>query len=209
MDTDATWAATQAERLSLADLLESLEPPEWDKPSLCDKWRVRDVAAHVTLAATARPMQLVLGVIRKRGNVNAFIGEEALSRASAPPAALVGKLREVAASRHHPIGTTIVDPLADILIHGQDIAVPLGRDQAMPPDAAATAAERVWSFSRAYPAQKLCKGLRVQATNADWSAGDGDLVEGPIEAVLIAIAGRRAGLDRLTGPGVATLSTRF
>jgi uncharacterized protein (TIGR03083 family) len=209
LDTDATWAATKAERLALADLLESLAPADWDTQSLCSEWRVRDVAAHVTLSSTARPMQLVLGTLRNFGNIPKFIAEEARGRGAALPVQLVAELRAVADSRHHPFGTTDLDPLADVLIHTQDIAIPVGRDHPMPLDAAAAAADRVWTFTRAYGGKKLCKGLRVQATDADWGEGEGELVEGPMASVLIAIAGRAAGLDKLAGPGVATLASRL
>ena len=36
-----------AERTDLADLLETLTPEQWEAPSLCKGWRVRDVVAHV------------------------------------------------------------------------------------------------------------------------------------------------------------------
>ena len=49
MDREDSWRAIAAARLDLADLLEGLEEAEWDKPSLCAGWRVRDVAAHVAM----------------------------------------------------------------------------------------------------------------------------------------------------------------
>ncbi len=48
MDLDDMWGAIDAERSSLADLLEDLSPAEWAAPSLCDDWRVGDVAVHLT-----------------------------------------------------------------------------------------------------------------------------------------------------------------
>ena len=55
MSFDALWAAIDTQRLYTADLLDGLTPAEWDAPSLCDGWTVRDVAAHLTL------QQLTLG----------------------------------------------------------------------------------------------------------------------------------------------------
>ena len=54
MDRDEVWRAIDAERISLADLLDSLGEREWETPSLCAGWRVRDVAAHLTLAQIDR-----------------------------------------------------------------------------------------------------------------------------------------------------------
>ena len=55
MDLDEVWRTIDAERAGLADLFEDLSPPEWATPSLCDAWRVGDVAAHLTLAHTGYP----------------------------------------------------------------------------------------------------------------------------------------------------------
>ena len=40
------------ERTELADLLDTLTPEQWDAPSLCTGWRVRDVTAHLVEGAT-------------------------------------------------------------------------------------------------------------------------------------------------------------
>ena len=42
---------TQAERERLADLFRDLSPEQWDTASLCTGWRVREVVAHMTMAA--------------------------------------------------------------------------------------------------------------------------------------------------------------
>ena len=36
-----------AERTDLADFLATLTLDQWEAPSLCERWRVRDVVAHV------------------------------------------------------------------------------------------------------------------------------------------------------------------
>ncbi len=41
----------------LADSLEQQAPEVWDKPSLCAGWRVRDLVAHVTMAARLTDQQ--------------------------------------------------------------------------------------------------------------------------------------------------------
>jgi len=35
------------ENVDLSALLHDLEPSEWEQPSLCDGWRVRDVVGHI------------------------------------------------------------------------------------------------------------------------------------------------------------------
>ena len=47
------------------------------------------------------------------------------------------------------------------------------------------------------------------ATDLGWTSGKGPDVEGPAEAILMAIAGRPAALDDLSGSGLSTLATRM
>ena len=51
-------------------------------------------------------------------------------------------------------------------------------------------------------------GLRAVATDLDWTSGNGIEVRGPAEALLLALAGRRAAADDLTGPGLDVLTSR-
>jgi len=100
---------------------------------------------------------------------------------------------------------THLEPLIDILVHGQDIAIPLARPRPVPAPAAATAATRVWSMRWPFAAQRKLRGLRLVATDHPWSAGQGRLVEGPMAAILLLVTGRRAALLQLSGPGVAEI----
>ena len=50
MDREESWQVIAEQRLTLARLLEGLSEAEWEHPSLCAGWRVRDVAAHVAMA---------------------------------------------------------------------------------------------------------------------------------------------------------------
>src|SRR5260370_3239291 len=43
--------AVAAEFLSLADLLAAASDAQWGTQSLCEGWRVREVGAHLTMAA--------------------------------------------------------------------------------------------------------------------------------------------------------------
>lgn len=49
------WSTVRTERLRLADDLETLEPADWARPTLCGTWDVEDVVAHLTAAATVTP----------------------------------------------------------------------------------------------------------------------------------------------------------
>ncbi|MFD2690547.1 maleylpyruvate isomerase family mycothiol-dependent enzyme [Streptomyces phyllanthi] len=43
--------AVAAEFIALADLLGAASDAQWDTPTLCERWRVREVIAHLTMAA--------------------------------------------------------------------------------------------------------------------------------------------------------------
>jgi hypothetical protein len=105
-------------------------------------------------------------------------------------------------------GISHLEPLIDILVHGQDIALPLGRDRPMPTRAAA-AATRVWALGRPFWAQRRLSGFELVANDCSWRAGQGRRVEGPIAAILLLLTGRSAALSRLSGPGSADLQARL
>jgi hypothetical protein len=51
-------------------------------------------------------------------------------------------------------------------------------------------------------------GLTLRASDADWSHGTGPEVSGPILSLVMAMTGRKAAIDDLSGEGVATLRSR-
>jgi hypothetical protein len=54
-------------------------------------------------------------------------------------------------------------------------------------------------------ARELMSGVRLTATDADVSIGDGPDVAGPALSLLLAVSGRRVALGDLDGPGVPAL----
>lgn len=206
MNPDDVWQGIDGQRRRLVELLEDLSDEEWEHPSLCRGWTVRQVAAHVALQNTgwsAMP-RAVLEMIRA-GGLDGAIHALACRHAQLPPERIVGEIRErIGVWRPLPT-VTYRESAIDYLVHLQDIAVPLGREQAMPVDVAAVAADRVWSSPRMFHARRRFAGYRLVATDAEWSAGSGREVTGPISAILLLLTGRTTGLDRLTGPGADAL----
>jgi hypothetical protein len=89
---------------------------------------------------------------------------------------------------------------------GQDIAIPLGRQRAMPLAAAHAGADRVWTMGWPFWARRRLRGFRLTASDVDWSVGEGPDVRGPIDALLLLLTGRTAAFSRLTGDGVQRLT---
>jgi uncharacterized protein (TIGR03083 family) len=205
MDSDELWATVDAQRTSLADLLAGLTPEEWATPSWCVGWRVRDVAAHLALAQV--PLAVALpAFLRARGSFDRMVHDTAVARAAAPPEELVEAIRAMVGSRRHVAVVSEVEPLLDVLVHGQDIARPLGRERPVPPAAAATAATRAWRMGWPFWARRRLRGTSLAATDSDWRVGSGAVVLGTTGDLLLLVTGRRQVLPQLSGPGVALLA---
>jgi hypothetical protein len=58
-------------------------------------------------------------------------------------------------------------------------------------------------------AGRRIRGLRLRATDIDWTHGRGPEVTGTGEALLMAMAGRPAAVPDLGGPGLTTLAQRL
>ncbi|WP_433294783.1 maleylpyruvate isomerase family mycothiol-dependent enzyme [Actinoplanes sp. CA-030573] len=201
------WAVIIERRHAVADLVDGLTAAEWERPSLCAAWSVREVAAHLTL------QQLGVGDVlamlgRWRGTVERTTRHEACRQAARlSPAEIVTTLRDTADRRRHTIGVTPMETLIDLLVHEQDIAIPLGRRRAMPRPAAAAATQRLLTMRFPPPLRSVraVAGLRLTATDVDWSYGTGPDLRGPIAALLLTAAGRPVMTDQLTGPGLARM----
>ncbi|WP_433795483.1 maleylpyruvate isomerase family mycothiol-dependent enzyme [Actinoplanes sp. CA-252034] len=205
------WPEIHRQRLATADLLDGLRVDQWDQPSLCDGWTVRDVAGHLTLQQIG--WRDLADMLRHwRGSMNANIQAAARRRAAAwTPQQLVSNIRDTAALRRRNIGVTPMETLIDLLVHAQDIAVPLGIDHATPPEAAAAATHRVLTmrFPPPLASARMMTGVRLTATDLTWSHGDGPEARGPIAALLLVTTGRAVALPRLTGPGAEVLRGRL
>jgi uncharacterized protein (TIGR03083 family) len=208
MDTEQSWQVIEQQRLAIADLLEGLSPEQWESPSLCAEWRIRDVAAHVSMVGLPpTTSQLLRDGIRVRGNFHRLNTVMTRERAARSTDQLVADLRLHAASRKLPAVTNQSNVLFDVLVHAQDIAVPLGLELDTPPEAARAGATRVWSMGWPFWAKRHLRGLRLTATDVDWSAGSGADVHGPIQALLLLVTGRTAtAAPRLSGEGTAQLT---
>ena len=90
--------------------------------------------------------------------------------------------------------TTVVEPLIDALVHHQDIVRPLGLRHDMDPVAAVVAADRLRKVALLFGTRRLVKGVRMVATDVDWERGQGPVIKGPMQELLMLCAGREADL---------------
>ena len=208
MDRDEKWSVIAGQRRVLADLLVGLDDEQWAHQSLCTEWRIKDVAAHVAFPPQSPGIVRILAKgLRTRGDLQAVNRDLAITHAAGrSPVALVAELRALADNRRKPAITTLDNLLFDTIVHVQDVAVPLGYSVIPPLEAARKGAERVWQMGWPFWARRRLRGLRLCATDVDWSVGTGSEVRGPIQALLLLLTGRTAAaLPQLDGPGM----TRF
>ncbi len=203
MDAETSWQVIAGQRRALADLLDGLTAEQWRTPSLCAGWTVRDVAAHVALAPQPPgPATMLLEGVRARGSFDRLNHDLAVRHAARSGEGLVAELREHADSRRLPAVTSYRNIVPDILVHGQDIAIPLGLPHPVPTEAAVAGATRVWSMGWPFWARRRLGDVRLVATDADWTAGRAGSpeVRGPIAALLLLLTGRTAAArPHLTG----------
>ncbi|MCV7115907.1 maleylpyruvate isomerase family mycothiol-dependent enzyme [Mycobacterium nebraskense] len=192
-----------AERADLAEFLATLTPQQWDAPSLCSGWTVKDVVAHVIsyeeLGALGLLKRFAKGWLVRANQV----GVDEFADLS--PEQLLYFLRTHLQPRGLTAGFGGMIALVDGTIHHQDIRRALGRPRSVPVDRL----ERVLGLVPGNPrlgAGRRIRGLRLRATDLDCH---GPEVTGPGEALLMAMSGRPAALADLDGPGLDTLAARL
>lgn len=196
------------ERADFADFLATLAPEQWEAPTLCADWRVRDVVAHVISYDALGVRDVIARFVKGRLQLNRINALGVAEFHTRSPDALVAYLRQHLEPRGIPAAFGGMIALVDALIHQQDIRRPLGMPREIPPERldralrSALLAPPIGAFLRA-------RGLRLVATDLDWSAGRGLEVRGPGESILMALAGRRDVVHELAGPGRSKLAGRI
>jgi uncharacterized protein (TIGR03083 family) len=207
-----TWKMVDDERTDLADLTDSLTPEQWDAPTLCTAWKVRDVVAHVTEGATLTGGKTIVTAAKYGFRINKMLNDEAIKGGVAPIEDLRTDWRATVGVRRTPPGVKAAGLLSDELIHQQDIRRALGVPRRIPEDRLRVVLDETAKTGASFlPAKKRIKGLHLRATDIDWASGDAGSAEvaGPGEALLMAMAGRPVALADLTGAGVETLRARI
>lgn len=202
-----TWARIVTLRTTLVEQLSNLSAQQWDLPTLCPGWRVRDVAAHLILPPRMPAMSGVMGLARSGFSLRGYIHNDAINRGSMPLADLVVAFREAVDRQTLPPGRSPENLLVDLFVHSQDIRRPLGLPWRYEPDVLTTVAYTIVA-DQALGVPERVAGLTLSATDVEWSTGNGQPVTGPAEALVLAMSGRRAALADLSGTGLSTLGGR-
>jgi uncharacterized protein (TIGR03083 family) len=201
------------ELASISNLAHELSDDQWDRASLCEGWRVRDVISHMCVGYTT-PMAVMMAKIARYGfNVPKASKQESIAFGTAhSPAQILAVFDTIHRDRVRKGITKVIkteEAVVDHFVHHQDIRRPLGLPRAMPEDRLRAALDVARNLGGFVKSKQRIAGLRLVAGDLDWSHGDGPEVRGSGEALLLAATGRPIVLDELKGDGVDVLRTRM
>jgi uncharacterized protein (TIGR03083 family) len=197
-DTDLQ-PAVASEFLALADLLDSVSDAAWDAPSLCEGWRVREVVAHMTMAARYSEEEFTAELRSCDFDFSRLSNMIAARDGALPVGELVANLRADVMHRWAPPGGGYHGALNHVVIHGLDVTVPLGvarrpSDQTMRivlDDLAGGGGHAHFGVS--------IEGRNLQATDIEWSCGAGPALRGAAEDLALVMCARALPPGRLEG----------
>lgn len=202
MGKDTVGEMFTTEQDAFTGLIRELTREQWELPSLCPGWTVRDVVVHAAfhshrgLKETFGSTTKYTALLVERAHADTIDGLIAWFASPAPPRARRSRIN-----------------VCELVIHQQDVRRAVASDRDYPPDTlrmcldqCSTVVGNALIIARRH---RLGHGVRLAANDISWSKGNGPEVVGDGEAILMAIAGRPAALADLTGPGVAILTERF
>jgi uncharacterized protein (TIGR03083 family) len=202
-----TWSLVHAERAALAADLVHLTDAQWSAPSLCAGLTVREVLAHLTASATLNGVRWLAGVIRCRFDFDRQVAMRLAEQLGSSPAETLARFERVVNSTTAP-PLPVPALLGEVVVHGEDIRRPLGITHDHPVDVLTRVIRYYAGSDQVVVARSRVRGLRLRATDGPFAAGAGPLVSGPTLALVMAMTGRGAFCDELTGEGVAALRAR-
>ena len=203
-----TWNTISIERASLADALARLTGDAWDRPSLCAGWSVREVVAHLIATARMTPPKFFGRMIASGFRFDAMSAANIRQVLDGHDnGELVALYRSLVEARTAPPGPA-ASWLGETIVHGEDIFRALGGYREHPADHLIAVADFYAGSNMLIGAKNRIAGVKLRATDATWSHGDGPEAAGPLVALVLAMTGRRAATEDLTGDGVALLGQR-
>jgi uncharacterized protein (TIGR03083 family) len=173
----------------LADLLASAPTETWDAPSLCEKWQVRHVVAHVTMPTRLTPEQFGAEMAAAGGDFAVLSDTVAARDASLPHADQLDALRSALLHAWQPPGGGAAGALSHAVIHSLDVTVALNRPAVAPKEAVIAVLDQLTAANGAWFGVDLT-GVRLEAADTDWSWGNGHVVRADSGRLVALLSGR-------------------
>ena len=203
------WELAAKARRDYADLVEPLDDRA-DEKTLCGDWTVHHVTAHLASFVDIGFPSFFVNMAKHKFDYDRAADTLARRLAGRPMTELIASLREKA-GKNSAIPIFPGEMTAtDVVVHTQDVRRGLSLDGAPDPELVETALVFLSTDKKATAIVGKGKydGLRFESTDSSWSHGDGAIVSGPAEALMMAMAGRPV-YDELNGDGAAILQQRF
>ena len=192
-------AAVAAELDALAAALEAIDPTSWDEPSLCAGWRVRDVVAHMTMAARYDEREFEAELRSSGFDFTDLSNRIALRDGARPISSLLADLRSDALHAWVPPGGGAIGALLHAVVHGLDATTPLGIPPVSTDATMRLVLDALAGGVHAHFGTAL-DGIELRATDLDWSCGTGRTTAAPAHVLVLAMCSREvSGLDLRTG----------
>ena len=207
MKTDEIWKNIHEERIALVDTLTALSAEQWATASWCEGWSVQQTVGHVLAAAEQTPANFYKEMISAGFRFNVFADRAAKRLASLGPDELVRRLKARTTTTNHP-PAPVMAMLGEIIVHGEDIRRPLGLEHQSPGVALVALADSWKKTNLLIGAKRRIAGLKLRATDNDWTYGDGPEVSGPLVSLVLGMTGRKGAYADLAGGGLETLRSR-
>jgi uncharacterized protein (TIGR03083 family) len=205
--TDDLLPIITAERRAFGDVLDGLAQPDWEKPSLCAGWRVREVVAHMTMPLRFSALRFMGEMVRSRGNFARMADRVARRDAQAPISELLGGWRANQDSRWKPPGGGWPGALTHDVVHGLDITIPLGIEHPVSDRALRVVLDQATTPLGLKHFGHDLGGIRLEADDLDWAFGDGETLRGGARSLLMVLMDRRLPAELLSGAATARFTT--
>jgi uncharacterized protein (TIGR03083 family) len=188
-----------AEFDSLAELLTAASGAQWDTLSMCAGWRVREVIAHLTMAARYSETEFMNELRRREFDFTRLSNEVAARDGGLPTGELIASLRSDVMQRWTPPGGGYHDALNHVVIHGLDVTVPLGAARRSPDETIRVVLDDLTVGGGHAHFGIVIDGRHLQASDLDWSHGSGPALRGAAADLALALCGRAVPAGRLEG----------
>ncbi|MDP1818787.1 MAG: maleylpyruvate isomerase family mycothiol-dependent enzyme [Acidimicrobiales bacterium] len=196
MTDDELQPLVAAELDGLAALLESLPEAAWDTASMCTGWRVREVIAHLTMAARYSTEEFEAMLRDAAFDFTAVSDRVAARDATLPRTTLLANLRSGTMRRWAPPGGGFAGALNHVVVHGLDVTAPLRAERVTPDQTMRIILDGLTAPGVHQRFGTSADGLALTATDIAWSFGSGTPVRAPAQDLVLALCGRRvAGLE--------------
>jgi uncharacterized protein (TIGR03083 family) len=196
-----------AQRRAFGDVLEGLPESDWNAPSLCSGWRVREVVAHMTMPFRYAAPRFLGEMVRSRFDFARMADRVARRDARAPIGTLLDGWRTNEDHPWKPPGGGLEGALTHDVVHGLDITIPLGIEHPVSEQALRVVLDHATTPLSLKHSGLDLTGIRLEADDLDWGFGDGEPLRGRARYLLLVLMDRRLPAESLSGPATARFTT--